>query len=132
VELFADMRAPDAERLDSLSAGVVSAARAAAADLNCQVEVADRWRYEPVPMSERPKAALHRWIAELGIDAVELPSGAGHDAAILGMAGVPSAMLFVRSDAGGVSHAPEELTGREAIAACVRVLEPALRELAEA
>ena len=27
------------------------------------------------------------------------------------MAGVPSAMLFVRSDAGGVSHAPEECTG---------------------
>ena len=33
----------------------------------------------------------------------------------MGMAGVPSAMLFVRSDAGGVSHAPEETTGADAV-----------------
>ena len=31
-----------------------------------------------------------------------------------GQAGIPSAMLFVRSDAGGVSHAPEESTGADA------------------
>ncbi len=48
----------------------------------------------------------------------------------MGMAGVPSAMLFVRSDAGGVSHAPEEMTGADAVEWCVRALEPALRELA--
>jgi acetylornithine deacetylase/succinyl-diaminopimelate desuccinylase-like protein len=39
-------------------------------------------------------------------------------------------MLFVRSDAGGVSHAPEELTGPDAVAAAVEVLEAAIRELA--
>jgi hypothetical protein len=39
-------------------------------------------------------------------------------------------MLFVRSDAGGVSHAPEEATGADAVAAAVTVIEPALRELA--
>jgi N-carbamoyl-L-amino-acid hydrolase len=61
---------------------------------------------------------------------VELPSGAGHDAAILAEAGVPSAMLFVRSDAGGVSHAPEESTGADAVALAVEVLEAAIRELA--
>ena len=54
-------------------------------------------------------------MASLGVDPVELPSGAGHDAAIMGMAGIPSAMLFVRSDAGGVSHAPEEATGADAV-----------------
>ena len=63
---------------------------------------------------------------------VELPSGAGHDATIMGMAGVPTAMLFVRSDAGGVSHAPEESTGADAVGCCVRALEPTLRELAAA
>ena len=46
------------------------------------------------------------------------------------MAGVPSAMLFVRSDAGGVSHAPEEATGADAVALAVEVLEAAIRELA--
>jgi N-carbamoyl-L-amino-acid hydrolase len=63
---------------------------------------------------------------------IELPSGAGHDATIMGLAGVPSAMLFVRSDAGGVSHAPEESTGMDAVACCIQVLERALRDLAAA
>ncbi len=71
-------------------------------------------------------------IAALGLDPVELPSGAGHDATIMGMAGVPSAMLFVRSDAGGVSHAPEEWTEADAIVWCLQALELALRELAGA
>jgi allantoate deiminase len=129
-ELFADLRAPDAKRLDALTSGAVAAARSAAAERGCQVQVEPRWRYEPVPMSDRPAAALRSAIERLGIEVVELPSGAGHDAAIMGMAGVPAAMLFVRSDAGGVSHAPEESTGRDAIVACVAALEPALRELA--
>ena len=51
-------------------------------------------------MSPAPRAALERAVAALGVEPVELPSGAGHDAAILALAGVPSAMLFVRSDAG--------------------------------
>jgi hypothetical protein len=38
-------------------------------------------------------------------------------------------MLFVRSDAGGVSHAPEEDTGADAVAACLAALESTLREL---
>ena len=77
-----------------------------------------------------PGGALRMAIVGAGLEPVELPSGAGHDAAILATAGVPSAMLFVRSDAGGVSHAPEESTGADAVAAAVRVLEAALRELA--
>ena len=62
--------------------------------------------------------------------AVDLPSGAGHDAAIMATAGIPSAMLFARSDAGGVSHAPEESTGADAIVLCAQALESAPRELA--
>ena len=67
-----------------------------------------------------------------GSSRCELPSGAGHDAAIFALAGVPSAMLFVRSDAGGVSHAPEECSGADAVALGVQALEAALRELAAA
>lgn len=36
-----------------------------------------------------------------------LPSGAGHDAGVLALAGVPTAMILVRNPS-GVSHAPEE------------------------
>jgi N-carbamoyl-L-amino-acid hydrolase len=81
-------------------------------------------------MDAGPAGALRRAVAAAGLDPVELPSGAGHDAAVMAEAGVPSAMLFVRSDAGGVSHAPEESTGADAVAAAVGVLEAAISELA--
>ena len=45
--------------------------------------------------------------AAVGGEVPELPSGAGHDAGVLSLAGVPTAMLFVRNPT-GVSHSPEE------------------------
>jgi allantoate deiminase len=129
-ELFADLRAPDAAGLDALVERVTAAAAEAAAAGACTAEVLPRWRYEPVAMDPATAAAVRRAVAGLGLDPVDLPSGAGHDAAIMATAGIPSAMLFVRSDAGGVSHAPEESTGEDAIELCVQALESALRELA--
>ena len=131
-ELFADLRAPDTARLDALVEGAVAAARAAADSAGCEVLVEPRWRYEAVAMSEGPRGAFERAVAGLGLEPFELPSGAGHDAGIFALAGVPSAMLFVRSDAGGVSHAPEEHTGADAVVLGVQAFEAALRELAGA
>lgn len=131
-DLFADLRAADTERLDMLVEGAIAAAREAAEATGCTVDVVPRWRYESVPMSPVVMAAVRKGIEQVGEQVIELPSGAGHDAAILAMAGVPSGMLFVRSDAGGVSHAAEEWTEPDALAACVGALEPALRELAAA
>jgi acetylornithine deacetylase/succinyl-diaminopimelate desuccinylase-like protein len=110
--------------------GAAAAAHEAARIANCEVAIASRWRYPAVAMSIEPKDALRRAVASLGLEPRELPSGAGHDAAIFALAGVPSAMLFVRSDAGGVSHAPEECSGADAVALGVQALEAALRELA--
>jgi allantoate deiminase len=131
-ELFADLRAPDDERVEALVEGVTAAAHDAAQAARCEVAIETSWRYEAVAMSDPPRAALQRAVAALGLEPVELPSGAGHDAAILALAGVPSAMLFVRSDAGGVSHAPEESTGIDAVILAVQAVEGALRELAGA
>jgi N-carbamoyl-L-amino-acid hydrolase len=61
--------------------------------------------------------------------APHLASGAGHDAQILGAAGVPVGMLFVRSLAGGISHSPLEDTTKADIAVAVGVLKRALPEL---
>lgn len=64
--------------------------------------------------------------AAVGGEVPELPSGAGHDAGVLSLAGVPTAMLFVRNPT-GVSHSPEEhaeesdaLAGVAALTAVVR------------
>jgi len=53
-------------------------------------------------------AALTADLADaIGGEVPELPSGAGHDAGVLSLAGIPTAMLFVRNPT-GVSHSPEE------------------------
>jgi len=56
----------------------------------------------------------------LGHDAMSLPSGAGHDAALFAGAGVDTAMLFVRNANG--SHNPDEAMSYEDFAAATQVL----------
>jgi allantoate deiminase len=80
------------------------------------------WRLDPVAMSD-----AFKWVLP---DAPELVSGAGHDAMVLAAAGVPSAMLFVRSLNGGISHHPDELSSDEDIDRAVDVLTNALSRLA--
>lgn len=110
-----DVRAPDRERLDAVLAAVPEAV----------VHMT-----EPVPMAPDPTAALREAIAGAGLPVDELASGAGHDAMVLAAAGVPTALLFVRSLAGGASHCPEEETSAEDVAFAVDVLAGALRRLA--
>jgi N-carbamoyl-L-amino-acid hydrolase len=41
-----------------------------------------------------------------GIEAIRMPSGAGHDAATFAEVGIPTTMLFIRNENG--SHNPDE------------------------
>lgn len=83
---------------------------------------------EPVRESWTPSVTFDTRIASL-LDAPLLPTAAGHDAAILQMAGVPSSMIFVRNRS-GVSHAPDEHADREDCLAAVDALARVLKELA--
>ena len=83
-------------------------------------------------MDDALRGALRTEIEARGAPVVELSSGAGHDAGILAAAGVPSAMLFVRSLNGGISHSPDELSSDEDVALGVDVLTSALARLAGA
>jgi acetylornithine deacetylase/succinyl-diaminopimelate desuccinylase-like protein len=111
VTVAVDARAPSAEVLNELVA---------------RIGFEPSWRLEPVAMSGAPFDTL----CELLPDAPRLVSGAGHDAMVLAAAGVPTAMLFVRSLNGGASHSPEELTSDEDIALAVDVLTRTLGRLA--
>ena len=115
VTFTVDARAPDAERLKRLLDAV---------------GIADSPGVAPVEMSDLPRAALRDELERRGLPVVELASGAGHDAGVLAAAGVPSAMLFVRSLADGASHCPEEESSPEDLAIAVEVLAGALAELA--
>ena len=115
VRVTVDARAPDRERLVRLLE---------------EIELDVEPLLEPVQMADGPRAALAAEIDRLGLPLVELPSGAGHDAAVLALAGVPTGMLFVRSLNGGLSHSPDELTSPEDIKLAVRALTGAVARLA--
>lgn len=109
-----DVRAPDEERLAAL------------------IELAGiDWSHvqPPVEMSPAVVDVLREELVRHHLPTVELASGAGHDAGVLAAAGVPSAMLFVRSLNAGVSHSPEELSSVEDIALAIDVLTAVLARL---
>jgi acetylornithine deacetylase/succinyl-diaminopimelate desuccinylase-like protein len=114
VRLSVDARAPDRERLDRLVA---------------ELELQADFRLEPVPMAEKPIGAFRAELAARDLPVLELPSGAGHDASVLASAGVPTAMLFVRSLNGGISHSPQEESAPEDVELAVEVLTGALARL---
>ncbi|TMK27948.1 MAG: Zn-dependent hydrolase [Actinobacteria bacterium] len=114
VRLSVDARAPDRERLDRLAA---------------ELQLEPSFRLEPAPMADEPRAVLRAELEARGLPLVELASGAGHDAAILAGAGVPTAMLFVRSLNGGVSHSPDEHSSPEDVDLAIDVLAGALERL---
>jgi acetylornithine deacetylase/succinyl-diaminopimelate desuccinylase-like protein len=115
VRLVVDARAPDRARLDALVEAL---------------ELAPYYRTEPVGIAAELRSVLREQIERAGAPVVELASGAGHDAGVLAAAGVPSAVLFVRSLAGGVSHCPEEASSEEDVALAVEVLGATLARLA--
>ncbi len=121
-ELLVDARAPDQASHRALLARI--AAAAAGGSLRT-LRLTD-----PVPMAAAVREMLREEIAGRALAVHELPSGAGHDAGVLGSAGVPSGMLFVRSRNGGVSHSPLEWSEPEDVEVAVAVLAGALRRLA--
>jgi acetylornithine deacetylase/succinyl-diaminopimelate desuccinylase-like protein len=115
VTLTVDARAPDAERLERLLEAL---------------ELEPTYRTAPVEMAPELRAILREELEAHDLPVVELPSGAGHDAAVLAAAGVTSGMLFVRGLNGGISHSPEEHSSPEDIAFAIEVLTSALRRVA--
>jgi allantoate deiminase len=73
-----------------------------------------------VPCDPTMRAGLRQAIIDTGYPAIELPSGAGHDAAIIASI-CPAAMLFVRC-IGGISHNPAEAVTLEDVAIAISVL----------
>jgi hydantoinase/carbamoylase family amidase len=112
VTVSVDARAPTAESLEALIESI---------------GFEPTWRLDPVAMSGPPLDALRAVLP----GAPELVSGAGHDAMVLAAAGVPTAMLFVRSLNGGASHCPDELSSAEDISLAVDALTETIARVSE-
>jgi hydantoinase/carbamoylase family amidase len=103
-----DARSVDEARLADLRGAIVACGERVAAQRGVAVETALLEERRVVAMDPRLRAAVAGAAAELGEAAIDMPSGAGHDAMCVA-AVAPAAMLFVPS-AGGRSHVGDEFT----------------------
>lgn len=120
VEAVVDVRALDVSLQTQVVQEIEETARRIADARRTRIELTRlSWR-DPVLLAAWPKQALKQACAELMKPFRVMPSGAGHDAAVVAML-VPAAMLFVPTPR-GMSHVPDEECRLEDLAAGVEIL----------
>ncbi len=115
------------ERMESLSAAEVELRRTAeevAHAENVAIAVTAQRNTPSVPVSTNMQQLIADAASMAGLEHVNLPSGAGHDAQAIATI-TPAAMVFVPS-VGGISHAPAEYSTPEDCANGAQVLLNAL------
>jgi allantoate deiminase len=124
-----DLRDTDDDILGQVSRGVLESIERIAEERGIRAEVRLIAESAPVTLSRRLRDALTTSAARRGVDCLEMPSGAAHDAQeVARIADV--AMIFVPS-IDGRSHCPEEDTPYESIVMGVDVLLGALQEMCD-
>jgi allantoate deiminase len=122
-----DVRATTPAALAELERLVEETVARVAAEEGLDADLEQTFALEPLDLDPALVDTVERAAAAEGAASMRMPSGAGHDAMVVGRH-VPAAMLFVPSR-GGVSHSPEEHTAPEHAELGMRVLASTLREL---
>jgi N-carbamoyl-L-amino-acid hydrolase len=124
VRAWLDARGEDSDRVDRLVDAVARQAAERGARDGTQVTVTEE---SSSPTVDFDAGLIDRLEAVLG-HAPVIATGAGHDAGVLQLAGIKSAMVFVRNPT-GVSHSPDEfaemadcLEGVDALATVLETL----------
>lgn len=128
VTLCVETRSYADEILREVREKVMQVVEQATADNNVEYEITGDFHNFAVPMNKNIIDTMAEAATELELNAVKMPSWAGHDSQIFAKAGVPTGMIFVPS-INGVSHAKEELSRPEEITRGVELLERVLRKL---
>lgn len=127
VRFTVDLRDISQDTLDLLHDRIIARATEIAAeaglDLRCGLTLSVPPTYVDEGLKAMQRAALH----DIGAPLVEIPSGAGHDAMIIGNQ-IPVAMFFVRSK-DGISHNPVEYTSLDDCAIAAQALSGMLKKL---
>ena len=123
-----DLRARNEATVERLTREVRAAIRRIGDARGVRSSVDVLSRVAAVPLDPNLRDLFLRCAKQVGVDAPELFSGAGHDAENSQLAGVPTGMLFVRSTGG--SHNPNELATLDDAVLGARTLALALKELA--
>lgn len=130
VTLGLDVRDVTPGGIEELLSSAADALDELAADRGVDASLDRSLDVDPSPMNERVRTAAHATAERLGIETMDLHSGAAHDS--MHVAGVTDAgMLFAPSDA-GVSHSPLEWTDWDDCATATRALAGAMATLAAA
>jgi len=127
VELSLEIRDLDMDKVDRLFSTIEQAATAIGEDTGTAFAFNHYYESPAAESDERIMKMIEKTADELGLSAMRMPSGAGHDAqsfkdlSILGMIFVPSR--------DGISHAPSEYTSPQQITNGANVLLRTLIEL---
>ncbi len=129
VALSLDVRHPDDDIREAMCAQLAQTAQ----EIATRRTVTAQWQLLQATASVQCDQQLAQLFAQAieaqGISVKYLPSGAGHDAAVMA-AITPIAMLFVRC-AGGISHSPAEAVAAADVATATAVLERFLHSVAQ-
>jgi N-carbamoyl-L-amino-acid hydrolase len=128
VTAWLDARAEQDQTLDWLLAAFQAAVEEAAGRNGLTVALEPESRSPAVTFDRGLTGRLDACLRDRGLDPVELPTAAGHDAGALA-ATVPTAMLFVRNPT-GTSHSPAEAAELDDCLAGVEALAAVLEDLA--
>ena len=103
-----ECRSVDPDELDRLAARILDRVRAVADECRLEAEIRRVGHWPPAASDAEVRMAIAGAAQALGLSAMEMPSGAGHDAQVLAEV-VRAGMVFVPS-VGGISHDPSERT----------------------
>lgn len=106
VRFSLDFRSNNPATLDEFEAAVASVTETIAKDRQVDFEFGPRTSTTPARMHPAVIAGLRQAANKAHQSVMEMPCGAGHDAATFAGLGVPTGMLFIRNENG--SHNPDE------------------------
>jgi hydantoinase/carbamoylase family amidase len=108
VSFSIDNRSPDPPKMEAVEAAFHKTVEDVSKHRGVRVMLERLDVHQPTPMDPKMREALHRVAKTMGQNALDVASGAGHDAMCIAKI-APAAMLFVPS-IGGHSHVGQERT----------------------
>ncbi|MEW9677530.1 M20 family metallo-hydrolase [Lentibacillus sp. L22] len=127
VTFYVDIRDIQEDTRDEVVDRALALGEKIAEEHQVRVEHTVKMREMPIPIQKEAQDLLAQSVEENGIRPYRLPSGAGHDAAVIGRK-IPVAMLFVQSK-DGISHNPAEWSDLNDCVQGIHVLKNFLEKL---
>jgi N-carbamoyl-L-amino-acid hydrolase len=115
-----DVRSESAACLERIHAELLQAVAVIEQRRGVRFDLGERTGSSAAVLDPALRRRLAACAGQLGIRAIEMPSGAGHDTSVFANKGVPAALVFVRNQNG--SHNPEEAMRMEDFAKAVELI----------